>query len=333
MRPRGRALLRPASPGTGSLGRTIERHPFLPAPEAPAVDAHRLLLPLAAATLLAALLPSTALAATQARSTARAENVLVDLVNDRRAEAGVPPLTPRADLHDVARDWSFAQAERGQLDHNPNLSSQTCCWEKIAENVARSGGHADSNATTVARALLRLWQDSSSHDRTMVDPEFDQVGIGVVIDDDGNAWGTTVFRRCDGSSCAGGAQGPAGDSTVSWAAPPPEPEPEPEPDPEPASEPEHSHTTASASAPEPEPEPEPEPTPEPAPSPAPSPSPSASAPPNPSPSPSPAPEITPLAAATVTGEPGDDGSRRTTLLVVLAVALTVGSALVARRRV
>lgn len=229
-------------------------------------------------TSLLALVPALALAATDARSSSQAEAVLVDLVNDRRAEVGAPPLTPRADLHAISRDWSFAQAERGDLAHNPNLSSQACCWTRIAENVARDSDHDGSGATAIARGLMDLWRRSSGHDAAMTDRDVDQVGVGVVIDDDGTAWGTTVFRACDGTDCAGGAQRPAGDTSRSWG-PPPAPEPVPDPEPEPASEPE----------PQPEPEPEPGPAPDPLPSPSPSPSP----PPRPSPAPTPAPSPSP----------------------------------------
>lgn len=198
------------------------------------------------------LLPGTGLAATEARSSSGAEAMLVDLVNDRRAEAGAAPLTARSDLHAIARDWSFTQAERGQMGHNPDLGTQACCWTRITENVARAGGMHGAGASAVARQLMDLWRNSSSHDRAMVDDGVDQVGVGVVIDDDGNAWGTMVFRMCDGTACAGGPQGPAGDRTVSWAPPPPpepEPAPEPAPVPRPAPEPEPASEPAEARPP------------------------------------------------------------------------------------
>lgn len=209
------------------------------------------LLPALVVAVLLLLVPAAAHAATEATSSATAEQRLVQLINDRRADAGVPAVTARADLHDIARDWSFVQAERAGLGHNPSLSGQACCWTEIAENVARSSGHGGSSADTVARALLNLWANSSGHDQTMTDPEVDQVGLGVVVDDDGTAWGTAVFRRCDGSSCAGSAQGPAGDTTVSWAPPPAPPEPEPAPE----------QQAAPAEGPSPSPSPTPTPSP------------------------------------------------------------------------
>lgn len=274
------------------------------------------------ALCLLLVVPTTALAATEARSSARAEMVLAELVNDRRAEVGLPALTTRADLHDIARNWSFAQAEQGRMGHNPDLTSQACCWTRIAENVGRSGGHAGAGATAIAHALMRLWRDSAQHDATMTDAEVDQLGVGIVIDDAGTAWGTTVFRRCDGSSCTGGAQGPAADTSVSWAPPPP-PEPAPEPEP----------TT------EPAPHPSPHPSPRPSPSPSPQPSPSASPSPTPSPTPSPSPAVSPspatappLAGAALRGDPRDHAGGPRSLAILLAGALAVGAAVATWRR-
>lgn len=304
--------------------------------------ARRLLHALLVGTLLVLVAPP-AHAASEATSSASAEQTLVELINDRRAEAGAPALTARADLHDVARDWSFSQAERGEMGHNPHRNDQVCCWTKIAENVARSSGHGGSSAAAVADALMELWRNSPGHDQTMVDPEVDQVGLGVVVDDDGTAWGTAVFRRCDGSSaCAGGAQGPSGDQSVSWAPPPPPPSPAP----------------TTAPAPEPEPEPEPQapspaaataPRPQPSPVAAPTPSPSPSSPWEPSPPPLPtevpttggpdasgpssvatAPMSEVLATATA-GEPRRAGLRTGTLVLV-AAAIALASAVATRRR-
>lgn len=260
----------------------------------------RLAAVLAAACLALPVLSGTARAADEARSSSAAELRLVELVNQRRSEVGAPPLTQRADLHGAARDWSFTQAERGEMAHNPSLGSEVCCWTRIAENVARSGGHGGNSGSVIAQHLYGMWRDSSGHDRNMTDPEVDQIGVGVVVDDDGVAWGTVVFRACDGTRCAGGDQGPAGDGAHSWAAkePAPEPEPAPAPEPEPAPKP----------APEPEPEPEPAPEPESAPEPEPAeaaaPAPSSEPSPRPSPSARPSPRPSPSPTASPSPWPG-----------------------------
>ncbi len=298
-------------------------------------------LPIVAVAALLALVvprPGPAAAATEAWSVADAERALVDLVNDHRRRAGATPLTPRADLHAAARDWSFAQAEDGAISHNPSLGDRVCCWARIGENVARAGGTGDSGARAVARALFDLWRTSGSHEATMTDPEYDQLGVGVVVDDDGDAWGTTTFRLCDGTDCAGGPQGPAGDTSVQWA-PPPAPAPAPEPDPEPAPAPEPEPKPEPKPEPEPEAEPEPvaapspstaaSPSPGPAPSPSPAPEPSPTPSPSPEPSPVPDVEAAPLRAAAMTGEPsaGRSGAR-----VVLVGLAALGAAGLAVRR-
>jgi hypothetical protein len=205
------------------------------------------------ATMLLLVIPSAGIAGTNASSRSSSEARLVSLINDHRANAGQSALTGRADLHHEARRWSFAQAESENLGHNPGLAGSACCWTKVGENVATVKGHLNSSSATIAAELFDLWKGSGIHDRTMQDADYDQVGVGVVVDGDGIVWATTVFRRCDGTDCVGGDQGPAADTSKAWGVPEPEPEPEPEPKPEPE--------------PEPKPEPEPEPKPGPGPKP------------------------------------------------------------------
>lgn len=299
------------------------------------MTSRRVLVALIAATVV--LLPSAAAAATTATSSADAEQALVELVNQRRAEVGLPALTPRADLHAAARGWSFTMAEQGRMSHSTDLGSTVCCWTRVAENVARHDGLGSTGAGRVSQQLYELWRGSPQHDRAMVDPDVDQLGLGVVVDGDGTAWGTTVFRACDGSSCDGEAQGPAGDTTADWApppstAPPPSPTPPPEADTAPSPEP------APQPAPEPEPTTGPLPGPTPPPSPTPAPSPSRIPAPVPSPSPGPSPaasrspaEPAPLVAAASAGPPGSSTDATGGLVVLVGTVLALTAAVVARR--
>ncbi|MFT4837843.1 MAG: hypothetical protein ACI9OB_000295 [Nonlabens sp.] len=203
------------------------------------------------ATVLLLVIPSAGIAGTSASSRSSSEALLVSLINQHRANAGQSALTGRADLHREARRWSFAQAESENLEHNPGLAGSVCCWAKVGENVATVTGHLDSSSATIAATLFDVWQGSGIHDRTMQDVDYDQVGVGVVIDGDGVVWATTVFRRCDGTDCVGSAQGPAADTSTSWGGSEPKAEAEPEPRPE------------AQPQPQPEPHPHPQPKPEP----------------------------------------------------------------------
>ncbi|MDX1510833.1 MAG: CAP domain-containing protein [Nitriliruptorales bacterium] len=193
--------------------------------------------------LVLALLAAHAPSARAARDTG-AEADFIRLINKSRAANGAAPLAPAADMATVAHAWSVTMATADKLFHNPDYTTQICCWQALAENV---GYHSltSSVGETVAR-LHSLFMESPGHRTNILNPVYNQVGVGVEIRD-GIMWVTVNFRKGEA------------------VAPEPEPEPEPEPAPEPEPEP--------APAPKPKPTPKPEPAPEPAPAPPPAPEP------------------------------------------------------------
>ena len=189
--------------------------------------------------LVAALLPA---AITPAFADSGMESQFVSAANSERAAKGLPALEVAGDLTSVARSHSRVMADASNLHHNPNLGSAVSGWQKVGENVGRG-----PTVSAIHSALM----DSSGHRRNILDSEWTQIGVGVVLDGGGQVWVTQVFRK------------PVG------AAPKPEPEPEPEPEPapqpeaeaeakarpEPEPEPQADPVAAPAAAPEPEPEP------------------------------------------------------------------------------
>ncbi|MDX1621089.1 MAG: CAP domain-containing protein [Nitriliruptorales bacterium] len=168
---------------------------------------------------------------------ANAEAQLVSLINRERRQAGLHELVVRSDLRDVSRRHSARMAERGELYHNPNRTSEVCCWQKLAENVAY-----DDDLGELHRNLMA----SSGHSANILSPDFTELGVGVEYRD-GFYWVTQLFRLPKG------------------ATPPPPSPPEPEPEPEAASPTQPAdHSTRRPAAPRPEPPPAEDPPPTPA---------------------------------------------------------------------
>ncbi len=263
-----------------------------------------------AAVLVLATLSTPAFAATSASSSSSAESKIVDLINARRAEEGLPALTPRADLHEAARSRTFDHAEQGFQEHKPYSQSEVCCLMGFGEILAYVSGHGESGSSSLANALMGQWRGSGSHDSVMTKESFDQIGVGVVVDSDGRVWGTAIFRICDGSSgCSGGAQSPAGNTSRSWGKPAPAPEPEPKPAPKVAPKPKPE--PAPAPAPKPKVAPKPAPKPEPAPAPKPEPTPEPTPTPEPEPEPTPEPIVPPSYPLARTPEASGIGPKTT----------------------
>jgi uncharacterized protein YkwD len=128
-----------------------------------------------------------------------AARLMHQLVDDARAEQGLPPLSPAADVADVAHDWSQQMATTRILEHNPDASDQICCWSAVAENIAWADPpRLWRPGDPVARVTRELHQGllaSPGHRANLLDPQLDQLGIGIHVDRDGSVWITQLFRR------------------------------------------------------------------------------------------------------------------------------------------
>ena len=160
------------------------------------------------------------------------EQAFVDAINAERAAAGLDALTPAGDLTELGRRHSTTMADADHLHHNPSLAADVSGWRKVGENVGR-GPAVDR--------IHDAFMASASHRRNVIDAEWTEVGVGVIVRD-GQLWVTEVFRD------------PAGTAT---AASEPAADPAPEADAEPASEPTDEPAEAPAEEPAPEPVDEP----------------------------------------------------------------------------
>jgi uncharacterized protein YkwD len=212
---------------------------------------------LIATLVLAMVLTLVPQTAEVAHADAGMESAFVAAVNRERAASGLSALSVAGDLTSAARSHSQVMGNGTNLHHNPNLGSAVSGWKKVGENVGR-GPSVDS--------IHAAFMASAGHKKNILDPEWTQIGMGVVVVD-GRIWVTQVFRTPAGAP----APAPA-------PAPVPEPEPAPEPEPKaaptpapapaapaatPAPDSPASQPAAPESAPSPEPESAPEPEPEP----------------------------------------------------------------------
>jgi uncharacterized protein YkwD len=111
----------------------------------------------------------------------------LQLINQERAGAGLPPLQPSAGARSVARSWSAHMAGTG-LAHNPDLSGDLAragvtTWSTIGENVGY-GGSVDQ--------IHGMFMGSSGHRANILKAAYSLVGIGVVRDG-GTVWITLDF--------------------------------------------------------------------------------------------------------------------------------------------
>lgn len=106
------------------------------------------------------------------------ELLLLELINQARAEAGVGALSMEPRLVAAARSHSTDMAINGFFDHTgtggtgfgQRIAAQGYLYTAAGETLFAGGD---------AYTCLQMWLDSPSHRETMLSPLFTQVGIGV----------------------------------------------------------------------------------------------------------------------------------------------------------
>ena len=162
--------------------------------------------------LAAALVVSALVGLNPAPASASGPNMssILSAVNSARANAGRRPLSLRSDLSGVAYRWSQKMAASGTLRHNPNLTGQVTGWRWVGENV---GYGPDWRAVHVA------FMNSPGHRVNILDRDYSQIGIGVVVKN-GRVWITQVFRAPSGSQVVAPKRKPTTTRTKTLAAKP-----------------------------------------------------------------------------------------------------------------
>lgn len=125
------------------------------------------------------------------------EKMAFDIVNQKRAEAGLKPLAWSDQLEAIAR---FHSADMAELDYFSHRSpkgkvvsdraddAKIGNWRAIGENIAFNRGYKDPIAKAVD-----LWMNSPSHKNNLMSDNWKESAIGVAIAEDGSYYFTQVF--------------------------------------------------------------------------------------------------------------------------------------------
>jgi hypothetical protein len=138
----------------------------------------------APAIALAALL-FVFLSTLSARASSSEESSFVSRINAERTSRGIRAVSTRSDLIEVARWWSQQMAAAGQIWHDPNMPNEVSGWTALGDNVGRGPSVA---------SLHDAFMNSSEHRSIILDPTYNQVGVGV-YDAGDTIYVTEVFVR------------------------------------------------------------------------------------------------------------------------------------------
>jgi uncharacterized protein YkwD len=103
---------------------------------------------------------------------------IVELVNARRAEAGIGPVAVDPVLMSCAQQYSETQAAMGRLNHTgpdgstPGQRLRRCGynWRHFGENLAAGYVNADE--------VVAAWMASPGHRKNILNPRVREIGLG-----------------------------------------------------------------------------------------------------------------------------------------------------------
>lgn len=121
----------------------------------------------------------------QAASSNTYEKKFIQSINTSRTIRHHRALSPDSHLNAVAQAWTRRMAASKKLQHNPRLTSDVGSFRVVGENV---GVGSD------VPGLHRAFMASAHHKANILNNDYTQVGVGVVISQ-GRMWVTEVFRK------------------------------------------------------------------------------------------------------------------------------------------
>jgi uncharacterized protein YkwD len=134
---------------------------------------------------------------------ARAEQVIVHETNQFRKEQGRGRLRINPKLSQAAREFARYLAKTGKFSHTADGKQP---WERtaaqgyedciVAENIAWEYHPFGFGTRSLADALVKGWENSPEHRKNMLDPDLDEIGVGVAYSPDtGRYYAVQDFGR------------------------------------------------------------------------------------------------------------------------------------------
>jgi uncharacterized protein YkwD len=110
---------------------------------------------------------------------------LISMVNQYRADHGLPALARAGDATAKAQKHSDDMAAQGRMFHSSSMSSGISPgWSSLGENVGVGGS---------ASQVESMFEASGPHRSNILSESFTQIGVGVTIGDDGQLYVTEFF--------------------------------------------------------------------------------------------------------------------------------------------
>jgi len=118
-------------------------------------------------------------------ATAEIEARVIELVNQQRRAAGLPPLQPDPTLTEIARTRSQDMLARGYLDHLDPQTGELLFCQLLRARGMQGGGEnlflTDDSSGQVPEVAVTWWASSPTHYQNMVRAQYRRTGVGVAV--------------------------------------------------------------------------------------------------------------------------------------------------------
>lgn len=124
------------------------------------------------------------------------EYEIANEINLARITNGVAPLLANEDLGTLSRWWSEQMLNVG-FRHSSDLERYGFHGERalsVGENIAQT-----DNPCFTGTGFVVSWMNSEGHRRTLLDPNWTVLGVGIAFKWDGSIWATTHFSGLAGA--------------------------------------------------------------------------------------------------------------------------------------
>lgn len=123
------------------------------------------------------------------------EDEVIRLVNVERKKAGQPELIKNDELINVSRMKSQDFVDNNYFSHNsPVYGSPFDMLRSFGIRYSAAGENIASGQRTAAEAMNH-WMNSSGHRANILNTSFNQIGVGVARDNNGNLYWTQMFIK------------------------------------------------------------------------------------------------------------------------------------------
>jgi uncharacterized protein YkwD len=136
-------------------------------------------------------------AAPAAAAPAGRASALVELANEQRSRAGMPPLRANSQLMRAAQTQAEQSASLGKMAHvlpgaryprpEDRLDASGYPWRAFAENIAM-GQRSMSEA-------IEAWMKSPGHRKNLLSASYTELGTGYATDAEGRPYYVQVFGK------------------------------------------------------------------------------------------------------------------------------------------